>query len=94
MTGSSPLTHGQLLDEARRVDVSDDAIALASVAGGDGLARLVAAIGAGRAVVVRSRFPREEEAGRISAPAPRETARFDFSGLLHSIAGEEPALQR
>jgi long-chain acyl-CoA synthetase len=92
--GGVPLSHRQLAEDAARIAISDDGIALPPLAERPGLVRLMAAIAAGRTVVARSRFPREEEAGRRLAESPRGEAGLDFAGLLGSMAGGAPAFQR
>jgi long-chain acyl-CoA synthetase len=92
--GEVPLSHRQMAEEAAGIAVSDDAIVLPPLAERPGLVRLVAAMAAGRTVVARSRFPREEEACRRLAELPRGEAGLDVSGLLGSMVGGAPAFQR
>jgi hypothetical protein len=92
--GSVPLSHRQLAEEAAEIAIADESIVLPPLAERPGLLRLVAAIDGGRTVVVRPRFPREQEACHRSAGSPHGEAGLGFSGLLGSMAGAAPAFQR
>lgn len=92
--GRVPVSHRELLDEASQGVPADESIALAPLAERSGLARLLAAIAAGRTLVARSRFPREEAAVQSLAASSKVEARFDLSDVIQSMAGGVPAFQR
>ncbi len=93
--GQLPLTHRAVVADAAEATIAGDGILLPPLAERAGVVRLVAAIGAGRAMVARSPFVREAEAERRTRATARRDAPFGVSNLLDvAMAGGTPAFQR
>ncbi len=93
--GEAPLSHCRLAEDAAAAAIADDGIALPPLADRAGLGRLLAAVDAGRTMIVGARYVRESEAERRGGERRPAESPFGVAGLFEGkMAGGVPALQR
>jgi long-chain acyl-CoA synthetase len=95
IAGEVPLSHCQLAEDAAAAAPGGEDMAIPPLAERAGLSRLLAAIAAGRTMIVRSSFVSVGEAERRAAPSRPDESHFGFARLLDgAMAGGTPVYQR